>query len=172
MDENEEPDCGEPTVKLTPEWLSLMEKLWASDDDRSIVDFLPEIVDRIKGSKNRAIAETGLLNILHSPKVQNQELVLIEPTIVVPGYLTQKLYPDAVNFPIGRLRDLASVAVKHFSKGKALSVQELLAIWDAMSAAVDGQRSADEASKERSKRARRKLGVRRPPGRPKKTGQE
>jgi hypothetical protein len=59
----------EPTVKLPAKWLSLLEKLWASDE-KSIDGFLPEIVALIRAT-NPSVAVTGLLTVMHSPKVRD-----------------------------------------------------------------------------------------------------
>jgi hypothetical protein len=50
--------------KLPARWLSLLGKLWVSDE-KSIGDFLPEIVDLIKAT-NPSVAAIGLHTVMQS----------------------------------------------------------------------------------------------------------
>lgn len=74
------------------------------------------------------------------------------------------MYAEATKFPPGEIRDVANDLFNEISKGKALTMKDVMTLWEV--------RPTDEASAERAKRARKKLGVPRRAGRPKKTGQE
>jgi hypothetical protein len=97
---------GDPLSEpgLSPEWRALIRTLWESNG-KSIVELLPDIVALIKATKSAAMAERGLLTVLHSPKVQSKKLVLQEPAELTPGYQALKIYCDAAGqspqpFPI------------------------------------------------------------------------
>jgi hypothetical protein len=170
----------EPTVKLPTKWLSLLEKLWVSDEN-SIGDFLPEIVALIKSTKSRSVAATGLFTVMHSPKVRDcfRNFKLLTPSVVVPDYLVNKLYADAARLPIGEVRKKAIANAKQAAKEEALTnskgeaitrartMEDMVAFFD-----IDRfEKETDEASAKRAMRARKLLGMQRKSGRPQ-TGQK
>jgi hypothetical protein len=175
---------------LSPEWQALIPRLWESDG-KSIVGFLPEIVALIKATKSAAMAERGLLRVLHSPKVQSKKLVLQGPAKLTPGYQALKLYCDAAGLPLGKVQATAIEIINALSKEVTLSERQIMDVLRAVpktKADVKKLKSAetrfsalldvlpedgpDEAAAQRAKRARRMLGISRGPGRPKKNGQE
>lgn len=141
----------------------LIRRLW-EPDGKSIVGFLREIIDTIKSTKNSAMAEHGLLMILHSPKVLHDPLEIEGFANVRPGYQAMKLYFDAAGLPVGKARTDTSAVINAISKEVALTEAQIIALLDAVR--KDGP---DEASAQRAKRARKKLGISRRRGRPKKT---
>ena len=172
---------GEPT-KLPAKWSSLLATLWVSDE-KPIGDFLPEIVALIKTS-NPSVAVIGLHTVMHSPKVRDCSRVfkLLTPSVVVPGYLVNKLCADAARLPSGEegeeVRKKAVANLKQTMKEEALTNSKGEAITrvrtvEDMVAFFDGfEKETDEASAKRARRARKKLGVPRTSGRPKRTGQK
>ena len=113
------------------------------------------------------------MSVSSFPKTQSGcQAITLEPGMSLPDYQVHKIFADASKFPPGKVRDCARAVFKEYSKGKALSMQDVMAMWGAMASCKGIARATDEASTERAKRARKKLGMSRPPGRPKKTGQE
>ena len=183
---------GDPLSKtgLSPKWQALIGRLW-EPDGKSIVGFLPEIVALIKATKSAATAEHGLLMVLHSPKVRDRLLKIEGPANVRPGYQALKLYCDAAGLPLGKVQATAIEFINALSREFALSEGQIMAVLGKVpktKADVKKLKSAetrfsalldvlpedgpDEAAAQRAKRARRKLGISRKPGRPKETGQE
>ena len=174
---------------LSPKWEALIRRLW-EPDGKSIVGFLPEIVATIKSTKNSRIAEHGLLMVFQSPKVRDNEPRIEGFSNVRPGYQELKLYCDAAGLPLGKIRATAIAIINALSKEFALSEEQVMALLDLVpktkadvkllkSAETRGLLDAlpedgkpDEASAQRGKRARRKLGISRKGRRPKKTGQK
>jgi hypothetical protein len=111
---------------LSPKWQSLIRRLW-EPDGKSIIGFLPEIVATVKYTKRSTMAEHGLLMVLHSPKVKNDELELEGPVNVRPGHQVMKFYCDAAGLPHGKVRDAASALISAVSK-KALTEAQIMAI--------------------------------------------
>ena len=168
MDQDRPFERGELIVELPLEWRLLIEKLWATDE-KSIFDFLPEIIARVKATKSKSVAEAGLATVLHSPKagkIHHGTLKLLTPGPVIPGYLATKLFADAARLPTGKVRKDAITKFKVASRGKALTMEEAVGFFEPF------EKENDEASAVRAKRARKKLNVTRRPGRSKKTGPE
>ena len=103
MDNNKASGAGvDPLFEsgLSPEWQLLIRRLW-EPDGKSIVDFLAQIIERIKSTKSSAMAEHGLLMVLQSPKVRYDPLEIEGPANVRPADQALKLYFDAAGLPLG-----------------------------------------------------------------------
>jgi hypothetical protein len=116
---------------------------------------------------------------------------LLTPSVVVPGYLANKLYADAAGLPSGeegeevRKKAVANLkqATKEGALTKALTIEDAVACFElAKETDEPSAKRARRASKKketgepsaarRARRAREKLGIPRRAGRPKKTGQK
>jgi hypothetical protein len=151
--------------KLSPQWQSLLKKLW-EHDGQSISRFLPEIIDEIKSTKSRSMAELGLLNVLHSPKVRDMPLRLLTPGVVEPGHQAMNTLANEADLPLGKVRNDAIEKILGRTKLEALSEGQILEQFAPLSEV------GDEASKKRGQRARLKSGHSRPRGAPRRTGQK
>ena len=124
---------GDPLSKtgLSPEWQALIRRLW-EPDGKSISAFLPEIVALIKATKRAAMAEHGLLMVLHSPKVRDDLLKIEGLANVRPGYQALKLHCDAAGLPVGKVRAEAIALINAISKEVALSERQIMALLGAV----------------------------------------
>ena len=149
---------------LSPRWIALLRKLW-EPDGKSIVGFLPEIVAAIKSTKSRAMAECALLNVLHSSKVRDMPLRLRTPSIVQPGNQAMKDMADAAGLPFGQVRKDPIAKINARSKHVALAEPQIMRELDAI---PKEKLDAASAAARQARRARRKLGIPRKSGRPRK----
>lgn len=145
---------------LSPRWRALIGRLWELDG-KSIIGFLPEIVAMIKSTERRALAELALLNVFHSPKVRNMPLRLKRPAVVHPAHQAMKDMADAAGLPFGKDRADAIAKIR----SRALTGEEVMLVLNSMP-----KEKLDTASAEarRVRRARKKLGISRKEGRPRK----
>jgi hypothetical protein len=150
--------------ELSPPWQSLLKKLW-EHDGQSISRFLPQIVAEIKSTKSRSMAELGLLNVLHSPKVRDMPR-LRTPGVVEPGYQAMNTLADEADLPLGKVRKDAIEKILGRTKLEAVSEGQILEQFAPLAEV------GDEASRKRGQRARLKSGRSRPPGAPRRTGQK
>jgi hypothetical protein len=120
-----------PQTGLSPEWQAMIRRLWERDG-KSIVAFLPEIVGLIKATKRAAMAEHGLLMVLHSPKARDDLLKIGGLANVRPGYQALKLYCDAAGLPPGKVQANAIALINAISKEVALSERQIMAVLSAV----------------------------------------
>jgi hypothetical protein len=189
MDNNKASEAGVGPLSesgLSPEWQLLIRRLW-EPDGKSLVGFLPEIVKRIKSTKRSAMAEHGLLMILHSPKVRYDPLEIEGPANIRPAHQAMKLQFDAAGLPLGKLREVASALINVLSEQVALTEGQIVAMFNRLpktraeakklgfaEALLDSfpESGPDDASTRQSRRAREKLAISRKRGRPKKNGHQ
>jgi hypothetical protein len=170
MDKRDASEGGFDTLSefdLSRRWQSLIKRLWEPNEP-SIIHFLPEIVAAIKETSN-SMAERALLNVLHSPKVQDMKPRLRTPSVVVPGYQLMREMADAADLSLGEDRTNAIANLNERSKVGALTPGEIM---DALNAHSEKKPPTDSAKARRGRRARKKLGISRKVGAPRKTGQK
>jgi hypothetical protein len=154
---------------MSDRWQSLIRKLWEPDGE-SLSALLLEIVDTIKATRNRAEAEKGLFTIFLSRAVQDLSTTtrLLTPAEVQPGYQASKTMADAAGLPLGKVRTDAVAAVNALNEYVALEPSEIVGILELQRKRLGLEKAdAGSAQAQSTKRARRKLGISRSPGRPK-----
>jgi hypothetical protein len=147
---------------------------------RSIVALVPELAAAIRNRKNKRDAEALLLFILSSPKA-TQHVWLTRPVynskkpwaLPEPSNHIKKRWLGAAGHPLGperrRLEDAMDAAAR---ASGGFSGEIFAAIVDKLAASAPRlPRSEDSATARQARRQRAKLGLSRPPGRPRKSGQ-
>jgi hypothetical protein len=149
---------------LSREWIALILRLW-EPDGKSIVGFLPEIVAAIKSTGSSAMAERALFRVLHSPKVRDMRLRLRTPSDVQPGYQAMKDMAEAAGLPLGKARQDLIAGINALSKHVPLTVPQIMAV---LAAIPKEKLDTDSAAARQARRQRKKIGMSRKSGRPRK----
>lgn len=152
--------------ELSPEWRALLEKLW-QPDEKTFEEFLPEIVATIKSTPSSAMAECGLFTAVLCPKLNRagDDMLprLRTPSAVQPLYQGLKVLADAAGLPVGRERKEAFKKIRDRGRYQSLTAEEIVDIFERI---PKEKLDSASASARHARRARNKIGMSRPPGRP------
>jgi hypothetical protein len=150
---------------FSPTCRKLINELY-SDNARPIGVLVPEIVRALFALTDPRKAETFLLLLIESPAVSHQSVELLEPCYGIRSAINdQNRFLDAGNVPAGernRWRPALSLILELHGEAGGRGFAELM---------TQKLKPLDDAQGKKAQRARAALGINKPPGAPRKTGQ-